>query len=182
MFYLTYYVKVLSFYHVTPATFQVLGRHVAKGTCMGWHRSEVSRSPHENVKELLRLWGMLGTGAIECQGALICLILLALLPITFDCSLQPVASFSKNSNDKSDLPDPPVTFTPGAWVSHLLFLHGSRDPPREIEAVSITCSGTPFLQSPKPEYSRVSSFRLVVKMKMSPASVELTLCYLYCYA
>lgn len=126
--------------------FQVLGRHMAKAPVLD---STVIRSPCEiplwEWKELLSLQGILLRGAVWFRRTLLCLISLALPLMSLDYNPQPVASVRK---DNKTCPfNTPIKFTPGTWVSQLLFLLVSRDTPGEIEIVSLTCISTPFLHS-----------------------------------
>lgn len=140
---------------------------MVQGTCIGQYSSKMSRRPCEKGKEPLPLQGTLRTGAIWLRRTLLCLISLAFPLRTLDDNAQPVVSVSKNSENKSHPLNPPITFTHGTRVCQPLFLQVSRDPPREIETVSITGISTPFLQSLQPESSRISSSWWVVEIKMS---------------
>lgn len=81
------------------------------------------------------------------------------LPLTkLDYNPQPVASVSKNSENKSLPPNVPSKFTPGTWVFQLLFLQVSGLSPGETENASNICLSIPFLHSLQPEHSRSSTF------------------------
>lgn len=140
---------------------------MAQGTCIGQYSSKMSQRPCEKGKERLPLQATLRTGAVWRRRTLICLISLAFPLRTLDDNAQPVVSVSKTSENKSHPPNPPIKFTHGTWVCQPLCLQVSRDPPREIETLSITGISTPFLQSLQPESSRISSSRLVVEIKMT---------------